>query len=72
MGAVSALRETGVVFAALLGAIFVGRALDRLADRRVLHHRPGRGLRRLAILTAGAPNENAPAQPGRFRHFALG
>ena len=39
MGAVSALRETSVVFAALLGAAFLGERLTVLADRGVLHHR---------------------------------
>ena len=39
MGAVSALRETSVVFAALLGAAFLGERLTGFADRGVLHHR---------------------------------
>ena len=50
MGAVSALRETSVVFAALLGAAFLGERLTGFADRGVLHHRRRRGLRRLALL----------------------
>jgi drug/metabolite transporter (DMT)-like permease len=57
MGAVSALRETSVVFAALLGALFLNERLDRLADRRVLHHRRRCRLRRLAILV---PKQKTP------------
>ena len=49
MGAVSALRETSVVFAALLGAAFLQRTAGNAADRGMLHHRGGSGVRELAL-----------------------
>ncbi|MBB5393772.1 putative membrane protein [Herbaspirillum sp. SJZ102] len=45
MGMVSALRETSVLFALLIGAIFLGEKGEKLTLRRVLS---------CAVITAGA------------------
>ena len=50
MGAVSALRETSVVFAALLGAAFLGERLTAWRIAACCIIAAGRRLRRLAVL----------------------
>jgi len=52
MGAVSALRENQRCVRGPARSRVSRRAPDRLADRGGLHHRRGRGLRRLAPLTS--------------------
>jgi hypothetical protein len=65
MGAVSALRETSVVFAALLGAVFLNARLTGLRIAACWSSPPAPPAS-AGDPDPGASNENAPVRAGAF------